>query len=95
MTSLHTTINFTHPENRSLDEKCRKFAYVKWIDSGNEMYLRPSPVVVHDLTPELEKLYQTPASVQLDDRGFAVLNSEPQSSLEPLDEESCIAEIRK
>ncbi|TIB71126.1 hypothetical protein E3Q24_02480 [Wallemia mellicola] len=76
-------------------EKCRKFAYVKWIDSGNEMHLRPSPVVVHDLTPELEKLYQTPASVQLDDRGFAVLNSEPQSSLEPLDEESCIAEIRK
>ncbi|TIB33622.1 hypothetical protein E3P86_02950 [Wallemia ichthyophaga] len=90
-----TTINFTHPQYAPVDEKCRRFAHVTWLDSGRDMYLRPERVTVHDLTPRLGELRATPASTQLDDRGYAVVQSAPRASLEPLDEQGCIAEVRE
>ena len=95
MTDLTTTINFTYPQNLPLDDKSiRKFDYVRWLNDDSPMYLKPQTVKVKDLSPELENLYNVNALQQLDDRGFAVVNSPPKSSLDPLDEQSCINEVR-
>ena len=38
-------------------------------------------------------MYTTEPAQQLDDRGFAVVHSTPKTSLEPLDESACVAEV--
>lgn len=95
MVDLKTSINFTYPQNAALDDNCRRFEHVTWLDSGKDMYLRPESVVVHDLTPKLEELYDTTADRQMDERGFAVVHSQPQTSLNPLDEQRCADEVRE